>query len=323
MILGVDVCQNTVMGWRVIGFLVLIVRILVPILIIVTSVVPLFNALLKGTADETVKSWKTIGKKLAAGIIVFLIPSLVASAVDLFAKAAESDDLYICTSCFEEPGGEECQYNINLYKQLENEDITKFKEESIEGQVNTSEMDEGTMGDNSDNNGGSSSGVTGTNSATVESLLSQAKQITDYARNNNFDYGDAPLNPAINHDAKLVSCDRCVGWFLYNVGFTDQPYRSGLALGALQDYCDSHGFKKITDVSQVQAGDIIFVNPNSSGNPGHVYLLGNNLGNGVWERYDCGSVYRIRLTNQYSSYSSQPFHEAIGNFLYAYRMPNA
>ena len=168
-------------------------------------------------------------------------------------------------------------------------------------------------------------GVTGTtaNKGNVQALLQAAREVTDYVRENHFSYGDAPLNPAINHDAKLVSCDRCVGWFIYKIGYTDQPERSGLGLGALQNYPANHGFKKITSASEVQPGDIMFVNPMSNGNPGHTYLLGNSLGNGSWERYDCGNVNMIRLTNQYSGYSHQPLHEQLGRFIYAYRLPGA
>ncbi len=55
--------------------------------------------------------------------------------------------------------------------------------------------------------------------------------------------------------------------FIYKIGYTDQPERSGLGLGALQNYLANHGFKKITSASEVQPGDIMFVSPMSNGNP--------------------------------------------------------
>lgn len=317
MILYANICQNSVNAWQIVGIAMLVIRILVPLLIIITAIVPIFNSLIKGTKDETYKSWQLIAKKVAAGIIIFFVPTFFAASINLLTGSSNGDDIFICTSCFNEPNGEACLYHINLYKQLEAGEAQTFKTDSIKGEVKSSDLDKA----DSSISGSYSTSSSNTNSATVENLLKEARKVTDYARENNFNYGNAPINPAINHEAKLVSCDRCVGWFLYNVGYTDQPYQSGLGLGALQNYLDSHGFTKFTDVNQVQAGDIIFVNPNASGNPGHVYLLGNNVGNGIWERYDCGSVYRIRLTSSYSSYSSQPFHEPIGNFIYAYRMP--
>lgn len=315
MLMAIDICQNTVNAWRIVGYFITIIKIIVPIVIIVTGVVPIFNVIVKGSAEEMSKSIITFGKKLAAGIIVFYVPYIITSSVNILTSAKEDDDIFICTSCFNEPSGEACVYHVNLLKKIEENEIKKFSGESLSGEINTGELNDSTEDGNSTSSG--------SNSATVENLLKEAKKVTDYARENNFNYGNAPINPAVNHDAKLTSCDRCVGWFLYNIGYDDQPYQNGLTVLPLRDYCASHGFKKITSASHLQAGDIVFINPNASGNPGHVYLLGNNLGNGIWERYDCGSVYRIRLTGQFSSYSSQPFHEPIGSFVYAYRMPNA
>lgn len=75
---------------------------------------------------------------------------------------------------------------------------------------------------------GSNSNSTSKAKGTVKQLLKAAKEVTTYVRKNNFNYGDAPINPAINHDAKLTSCDRCVGCFLYKIGYTDQPRTQGL-----------------------------------------------------------------------------------------------
>ena len=52
-------------------------------------------------------------------------------------------------------------------------------------------------------------------------LLYEAKCICDYTRDHQFTYGHAPMNPAVNHDAKIASCDRLVGWMLYRLGFTE------------------------------------------------------------------------------------------------------
>ena len=50
MILVVGICQNTVKVWQIVGVIFTILRILIPIIIIVTSLVPLFKALISSTA---------------------------------------------------------------------------------------------------------------------------------------------------------------------------------------------------------------------------------------------------------------------------------
>ena len=47
-----------------------------------------------------------------------------------------------------------------------------------------------------------------THSELVADILSSGKRITDFAREAGFKYGHAPMNPAMNCEAKLVSCDR-------------------------------------------------------------------------------------------------------------------
>ena len=155
---------------------------------------------------------------------------------------------------------------------------------------------------------------TGSDDDFVTKFLSEAKSITDYVRTNGFTYGNAPKNPAINSDAHLVSCDRFVGWVLYNVGYTDQPEEGGLYVRSndsshdLSSFCESHGFQKITSLDECKAGDIML---QGSSVPTHTYILGYEKDNG-WERYDCGMQSRID--------SVQPSVEAKSNgFLYAYR----
>ena len=163
-------------------------------------------------------------------------------------------------------------------------------------------------------------------SASAEELLNAAQEITDYVRKNNFDYGSAQYMPpkedgTTNDDgSKYISCDRLVSWCLYKLGYRDLP-KCGLCVskgGTFVEYCEEKGWERINDVSKVQAGDIVFTKQLDSAGMkcGHVFLCA-----GENKRYDCGSVYRIRCTEQYSGYSSQPFNEPIGSdFMCAYRI---
>lgn len=160
----------------------------------------------------------------------------------------------------------------------------------------------------------------------VEDFLKAAQEVTDYARKNNFDYGHALYMPpkedgtTDNFGGKRISCDRLVGWALYKCGYTDQP-REGLTTSAagspLMRYCEEKGWKKIDNVEDVQAGDIVFSGQTNleKTTAAHTFICaGDN------KRYDCGSVERIRLTGKYSGYKSQPFNEPITDFICAYRV---
>lgn len=161
-----------------------------------------------------------------------------------------------------------------------------------------------------------------TYSELVADILSAGKKITDYVREEGFKYGHAPLNPAINHDAKIVSCDRFVNWALYDAGYTDQPEDNGIYVydrrkddHDFETWFKKHDFIKITDVEDLQAGDLVFVFPKMSGvgdmYGAHTFLYAGHDSGDNHFRYDCGSDRRIQ--------SEQPFSEPIVDFFFAYR----
>lgn len=151
----------------------------------------------------------------------------------------------------------------------------------------------------------------------VSQIMRHAKAVADYVRDQEFCYGDAPINPAINHEAKLVSCDRFVGWVLYRLGYTDQPYKQGLCVSGpvMTNWCIDHNFERIGSVSELQPGDICFTKKNAVDCPGHTFLYAGTSENPEnFYRYDCGRVERIRSTQP----SCEPLTDA--EFLYGYRI---
>ena len=162
--------------------------------------------------------------------------------------------------------------------------------------------------------------IKGSNGASVNGFLDAAKEVAQFVDKNNFVYGHAENMPpkadgTTNADgSKKISCDRLVAWALHKIGFTDQP-ACGLTVMDIPKYGDKHGWKKITNISDVQAGDIVLIGSSES-NLRHTFICA-----GKDKRYDCGSDARIRLEGQYSGYSSQPFNEPIGtDFVCAYRI---
>ncbi len=168
----------------------------------------------------------------------------------------------------------------------------------------------------------------------ADKLMQEAQIVTDFMRDEGFIYGDAKINPGINWEhldpekaidpnEKIVSCDRLVDWILYRAGFTNQVYQNGMNVWSLIPWCEDHNFEKITDVSILQAGDIVFVNPDLNNMPQHVFMCGSSIDeNGNYLRYDAGSNERIQCKKGTEvKEGHQPFLEPIGGFMYAYR-PN-
>ena len=146
-------------------------------------------------------------------------------------------------------------------------------------------------------------------------LLREGHFVTEYAKAEKFKYGDSCTNPGINHRPHYTSCDRLVDWVLYRAGFTDQPAVQGKVVSNLPEWCEAMGFKKITRMEDLQAGDIIFVRPHAQGFPLHTFMLAADAKNGTALRYDHGSDSRI-MSNQPTS---EPISYGDAPFMYAYR----
>lgn len=146
-------------------------------------------------------------------------------------------------------------------------------------------------------------------------LLREGHFVTEYAKAERFRYGDSCTNPAINHRPHRTSCDRLIDWILYRAGFTDQPLVQGFVVGNLHDWCRQIGFKRITDVNELQAGDIVFVRPAADGGPQHTFILASDVRGSGALRYDHGSDSRI-MSNQPTS---EPISYPDAAFLFAYR----
>lgn len=266
-----------------------ILCIVTPIILILSIILSLVGFMIN---VDTKNKGKKVAFKAIAAILIFLLPSITNVVMDLLDNTSFS--LASCWSLAAKSQGDlgDVVYN--------NETIPNKTGNSI-------------MGDLS----GLKEYANASSSADVASLLKAAKEVTDYVRTHNFTYGDAPINPAIDPSARLTSCDRCVGWALYKIGYTDQPKSHGLVVHktSMPAWLDRHNFKKITSYSEIQAGDIVFFDYNHNDDPDHVFILGNKKSGSNWERYDCGNSTRIR--------SVQPSVEPVskGNFTYAYRLP--
>ena len=314
---------------------------LAPLIVIIVSFVSIFKTITSGKEDDLKDYFKLSIRRLIASLIIFFIPTVISFIFTNVVDARDIDFIGCLESASKEKvaslkAKEEAEAEAERKaKEKEDEKILRAawekeqkqrdaKKQSFEEWKKQKEEEErrqqtrGTEG----LSGPANPNLTG--NAWVQSLLSGAREVTDYIRAHNFTYGYATVNPALDQSQGVVACDNCVGWFLYKAGYTDgHPSFYGLDLASSQTYMQQRGFTRITDKSKLQPGDIVYVNPDASGFPGHVFLLGNYLGDGIWERYDCGSVNRIRLTGGYSNYSSQPFHEPINNFAFAYRSPKA
>ncbi len=161
-------------------------------------------------------------------------------------------------------------------------------------------------------------------------ILYHAKINADHARDEGYKYGDASANPALDKTEKVVSCDRFTAWTLYDAGVNtdNQPPTKGYTMyttNNFEQFLIQQNFTKITDKSEVQAGDIMFtgysfnipVPDDWKASPKHTFICAGKATRDNYYRYDAGSDQRLQ--------STQPSVEVLSYtdnvFRYAYRVP--
>ena len=86
------------------GFMILILKFLVPIIIIVKGMFLFYNAMVKGGTDDLSKNAKELGIKIVIGLLVFFIPSLLEGILGLYNGFSSVKSEYTdCAECLLDP----------------------------------------------------------------------------------------------------------------------------------------------------------------------------------------------------------------------------
>jgi len=102
--------EGILKSFRFFGYLLFIVKILVPIILIIMGSIDFGKAMLDSNQDAVIKSAKALGYKIAAGVIVFLIPTIINFFFGLFESNADnyidgSSTFANCRTCLFDPKG--------------------------------------------------------------------------------------------------------------------------------------------------------------------------------------------------------------------------
>lgn len=94
---------------KFVGYILLIVKILIPLGLIAVGAMQLTNVVVSGDADEMRKVVKSLGTKIIIAIGVFVLPTIINYVVGLIDGATDGiDDYENCRECIMSPG--DCKY---------------------------------------------------------------------------------------------------------------------------------------------------------------------------------------------------------------------
>lgn len=104
-------CQDSANIWQVVGYILLVFKIVIPIILIVLGMIDLGKAVVASKDDEIKKAVKSLAMRAIAAVVIFFIPTLVGivmSLVSNFSDSGASVDYNICKSCIVSPNGNTC-----------------------------------------------------------------------------------------------------------------------------------------------------------------------------------------------------------------------
>lgn len=104
--------EETKGAFRVIGWAIFIIKILIPIILIVVGTIDIGKAIIGSKDDDLKKAIKTLAIRVIAGIVIFFIPSILNFVLKIF----NGNDIYnetsgsfgYCTHCMLEPTDDAC-----------------------------------------------------------------------------------------------------------------------------------------------------------------------------------------------------------------------
>lgn len=92
--------------FKIIGMAISIIKILVPVILIITGVITLSKTIISGKEDDLKGSFVIFAKKIVAGLIIFAIPSVLDYTFDTLVGYDDSS-FTACSKCMLNPNS--CQ----------------------------------------------------------------------------------------------------------------------------------------------------------------------------------------------------------------------
>lgn len=108
MLLG-GFCGQTADIWRILGYVVVIIKIVIPLILIILGMVDLGKAVVSSDEKAINKAVGSLIKRFIAAVVVFFVPTIVNAVFGIVGvmSKTENDDYQTCVKCIT---GGACNY---------------------------------------------------------------------------------------------------------------------------------------------------------------------------------------------------------------------
>lgn len=111
-----DFCSDAANIVQLVGYILLVVKIAIPLLIIALGMFDFGKAVVAEKEDEIKKQTKRLLYRVVAGVVIFFIPTIVLFLFNLavdYDSEKEQAGFQVCEDCILHPGSGDCKGNID------------------------------------------------------------------------------------------------------------------------------------------------------------------------------------------------------------------
>ena len=104
-------CSQTANIWQIAGYVLLVFKIVIPLLLIIFGMIDLGKAVIASKEDEIKKATSSLVRRAIAAVIIFLLPTIVSFLVGIiggFNELAQAD-YELCRTCIVNPRDSGCR----------------------------------------------------------------------------------------------------------------------------------------------------------------------------------------------------------------------
>ena len=97
---------------KIVGWVITIFKIAIPVVIVIFGIIDLGKAVTASKDDEIKKALKQLGYRLAAGVMIFFVPTLVLLVfgwISDYNNLMSESEFQVCQDCLLKPGSASCE----------------------------------------------------------------------------------------------------------------------------------------------------------------------------------------------------------------------
>lgn len=111
-------CASTANIWQIAGYVLLIFKIIIPILLILLGALDLGKAVIGSKDDDVKKAVNALIRRFVAAVVIFFLPTIIGFLMNVIGgwnkDEAAKNDYSICRTCITKPGsGSTCAEYAN------------------------------------------------------------------------------------------------------------------------------------------------------------------------------------------------------------------